>query len=629
MSINNRRSSLRQTRPHTRSSKSTEDTFSPVARQEFPKPQTLKADLLVDCVVIDNTKFQPKEDLINRTGHTLKEDKVVKQGHSPLFKSPKTRDRKKKKRTWSWEGSSRDRQQYDPSDTEEEEEEIIRVDEMGYSSDEDERYTHRLRKQQRPNYRIKPIKGLKTKDVARRERTQDEDTADFYQTGSSDSYMETDEQDSEEEAKREREERLEQWKLHRARRRAATWSEEDLAPAREDKRRERRDQRRHSKNRDHPSTSSHHVNRSKQHRSSILAQLGDSSSEEEGEEEEKAFVREREKETLDPVEREKDDQSEDELSYLNKHDVLKQRTRKKSAMPFLDRRRRAQHRAALRGKGVEVSSTNSDSEDEDQLSSSHESREESGSSVNEDDFIVEEDLTDSASQMNHLEVQYMIPNQFQMVSTLPIESCLRIIIEAYVIEILKPGFLKKIDRENISTYKTAIDIIDRRLDGTRDSAIASMGWTSEFKTALDKSPYLDVKYDLYKDDIVCDACQTTKYHITMSLTVCIDPVHPRYFNHLTGTGAGKYIVFHTGKVCGNRAYIYHTFRHYRYLLFCDVRDRVEEFQQSKDGQRYQNNSNKIMAHLRKKQLILRWVNHLYYILEQVSRYSEDRLDLSI
>ncbi|RKP14206.1 hypothetical protein BJ684DRAFT_15457 [Piptocephalis cylindrospora] len=465
---------------------------------KFPRPKVLVADLVVDCVLVDNTAFKPRQNLSLRPRR-----------HLTCLES----------------------------EEEEEEEEEEEVDET-----DDELYTSKLRtRKKKPSYRLKSAKSLRFTHLDRQREEND-----LYQL--SESTSEADEVDSEEEAKEERKKRLELWKLHRTRRRAA-WSDDDVIPT--GKNDETGSDHEYQRVVLRPSLleTSSKARKTKKHPGrSILAQIQSANSETEEE-----FIRDKRKDTADPVEVEDSEISEDEMSYMNKKGILKQRIRGRNSITFSDRRKKAQRHAMLRGMGKDISSTDSSSEEDDASQSN--SDDPSDALVDEDHFIVEEDEEDLASQKSLLEAQGMIPSQFRLTNSLPMESCLRIIIEAYVIELLHPGFLQKIDKENIVTYCSAMESLDRRLDGVRDSSIASMGWTSEFKNSLDASPFLDVEYDVHNADIVCEACHSTKYHITMSLTVCIDPVHPRYFHastwvlriHITGKGSGKVYTYHTGK----------------------------------------------------------------------------------
>ncbi|KAJ3559106.1 hypothetical protein NM688_g538 [Phlebia brevispora] len=139
-----------------------------------------------------------------------------------------------------------------------------------------------------------------------------------------------------------------------------------------------------------------------------------------------------------------------------------------------------------------------------------------------------------------------------------------------------------------------LQIARRKIEGMRDSLVASSVWRSNFKKTLTTYPEFEtIGLDFAMPG--CDACRLGGRLSTLVGRVRGEPYDRTTFRPLkrgnesselddsNEGGDRKKKEFHLGRFCAKRTRVWHSFTHWEYALFKTLSGEVEELRQRQDG----------------------------------------------
>ncbi|OBZ82922.1 Uncharacterized protein C17H9.06c [Choanephora cucurbitarum] len=267
---------------------------------------------------------------------------------------------------------------------------------------------------------------------------------------------------------------------------------------------------------------------------------------------------------------------EDDLEFLDKSDILKERTRGKQVSRFsealsrlkADRKSRlAQYDRGERGPIEEFAVDSSDEESEDD-----------DSDKNEDDdsdngFVVDDDIIDGF-RVENSKAMMELPPEFSKTRILSFKRQLMAYIEYLVELVVNPVFDPSKYTYSIAStarYCLAKEAVTKRVQAYRDSMVTSDVWLSSFKEALDKySKWEEMKEPIYDIDIKCEACRTNK---PASMKIALSDMN----------GQGDQEIFYLGSECCRKGQMYHHFKHFASHMFLKVKTIVDDIRSKHRG----------------------------------------------
>ncbi|KAI8080424.1 hypothetical protein BDF21DRAFT_418991 [Thamnidium elegans] len=246
-----------------------------------------------------------------------------------------------------------------------------------------------------------------------------------------------------------------------------------------------------------------------------------------------------------------DDIHDEELNFLDKSDILQERTRGKKVSRYSEALKKlADKKSRLdsyRGeKGPIDHFINDDDSDDDDESE-------------QDDFIVDDDMidgeknTDIESEMNKVEM----PAEFSSARTQSFSKQLSLYIK-YLVELsLNPTYNVLVTNNK---FKIAKNAVIRRVQSYKDSMVTSDVWLTSFKEAMDKYPNWILK-QVYEDSLFqCDACRSNK-PARYKVILCSDEIPSQ-------------VTLHIGSECCRKGQMYHRFYHFELHMYNKVKKQV-------------------------------------------------------
>ncbi|KAI8645726.1 hypothetical protein BD408DRAFT_411430 [Parasitella parasitica] len=262
-----------------------------------------------------------------------------------------------------------------------------------------------------------------------------------------------------------------------------------------------------------------------------------------------------------------DDDINDDLNFLDKSDILQERTRGKRVHKYTENLKKLKDRKSklsqydkVGGGPIETfinsRTTVSSSEDEED------------SDQTEDEFVVDDDIVDGirvTNQAPHAE----LPAQFSKAKLMSFKRQMDVYIQYLIELILNPVF----DISSQPKYVLAKDVVMKRVKGYRDSIATSDVWYPNFKDDLDSYPnwLLQTEHLASTADLVCEACRANKVASTAI--------------KLYSDDASESETYYLGSECYRKALIYHEFKHFETHMYQKVKNLVYD-------RRYRANSSK-------------------------------------
>ncbi|KAG9284271.1 hypothetical protein G9A89_002081 [Geosiphon pyriformis] len=191
---------------------------------------------------------------------------------------------------------------------------------------------------------------------------------------------------------------------------------------------------------------------------------------------------------------------EEEEIDLDKSAIIEKRTRGQRESRYRDSLRKLLARKRDKTKDISINLDKDDNDDNDDDGEEEEAEEEELTQTedpNDDlrDFIVEAGEDEDISNIE-------LPEEFA--STQNLEYHFKVFIQYLIYLVMVANYS---DIEKHQYFRSSMKIIDRKIDGYRDSLVASSVWTLEFKRCLNFYP----KYtSYYSPHAFCDACNSSK-----------------------------------------------------------------------------------------------------------------------
>ncbi|KAJ3744711.1 hypothetical protein DFH05DRAFT_1524336 [Lentinula detonsa] len=193
-------------------------------------------------------------------------------------------------------------------------------------------------------------------------------------------------------------------------------------------------------------------------------------------------------------------------------------------------------------------------------------------------FIVEDDGTGLAS----------LPVEFSMESHQDLSHSFKKVFQFFVHIAVHPPVERhdfmEMQMKNEAYFSVPLNAARRKIEGLRDSLVASSVWRPEFKGPLEKYPELDlVQLDFAVPG--CDACNLGARMSTLNgrlLGEAYDrlgfedlDVSDEYLNEGESEGESR-VEFHLGRFCARRTRVYHDLSHWEYMLFKAINEEVDD-----------------------------------------------------
>ncbi|RXW20760.1 hypothetical protein EST38_g5103 [Candolleomyces aberdarensis] len=233
-------------------------------------------------------------------------------------------------------------------------------------------------------------------------------------------------------------------------------------------------------------------------------------------------------------------------------------------------------------KGAKPGSLFGSDEDEDEDGSSSEEDED------EEDFIVEDDPLAAP----------LLPAEFSMETHQDLSHQFKKVFQFFVHVAVQPSKKRRkfmetnMDEEEY--FSVPLAVTRRKLDGLRDSLVASSVWRPQFKKALETYP----EFTLNSLDFAvpeCDACHLGRRISTMCGSLSGKPYDRMGFRRLKkkrGSDSDSEEEeealkkeFNLGRFCARRTQVYHEFCHWEYDLFSAIDKEIEELRSMEKNKR--------------------------------------------
>ncbi|CAO3689938.1 unnamed protein product [Rhizopus stolonifer] len=256
-----------------------------------------------------------------------------------------------------------------------------------------------------------------------------------------------------------------------------------------------------------------------------------------------------------------DETDDDELSFLDKSDILKERTRGKRESNYTkdleklkDRKSKLNSYNTNERGPIEryLGSSGEDDSDEDSLQEDFNE---------ESDFVVDDDTIDGVKMTNRNmdkqgEEVVDIPAEFSRNRALSWSKQFKIYIEYLVAQSLATNF------EPTNRFILAKNAVVRRVQSYKDSMVTSDVWLAGFKESMDLYPNWVPQGRINTlSEVFCKACRSNK-PATLTLKLCSDEDDPG-------------VTFSLGRECYRKGELYHRFTHFETHIYDKVKSEVE------------------------------------------------------
>ncbi|OCH94983.1 hypothetical protein OBBRIDRAFT_884303 [Obba rivulosa] len=283
-----------------------------------------------------------------------------------------------------------------------------------------------------------------------------------------------------------------------------------------------------------------------------------------------------------------DEEKSDLLDEIDEDKIIEPRFRTRNKKTAYQKNLEKIKRRKL-GKKSLTPSSESDSEDTDEpapfshakpheKSSSNVSQSANDDGAADDSFIVEDDGA----------VAPELPAEFSMNTHQDLMHHFKIICQLFLhLAVQKAGDREAAMAELLQKeyFSVPLQVTRRKLDGLRDSLVASSVWRQDFKNSLARYPEFELTHLDYTVP-GCDACHLGSRLSTLEGRLSGDPYDRTTFESLEGSedseahgddvnGAPKR-VFSLGRFCGMRTKVFHKFMHWEYHLFEALSREVED-----------------------------------------------------
>lgn len=263
----------------------------------------------------------------------------------------------------------------------------------------------------------------------------------------------------------------------------------------------------------------------------------------------------------------------EELDFLDKSDILQERTRGRKVSRYTEALKKLSNRKSkldsYQGESgpIEKYSTTSKAieidADSDSSSGVDEGNDNNNNSDDLEDFVVDDDIIDGEknavqdSEMAFLEM----PAEFSKARTNSFSKQLKIYLEYLVALSINPLFDITTNRQ----YQIAKNTVLRRVQGYKDSIVTSDVWLTSFKEAVDKYPEWEFVIG-ENDDLwgfgffTCEACRSNK------------PASAKVI--LSSDTSPSSITLHLGSECCRKGELYHQLYHFELHMYNEVKSKV-------------------------------------------------------
>ncbi|KAI8075420.1 uncharacterized protein B0P05DRAFT_547444 [Gilbertella persicaria] len=246
----------------------------------------------------------------------------------------------------------------------------------------------------------------------------------------------------------------------------------------------------------------------------------------------------------------------DDLNFLDKSDILNERTRGKQVSRYSEALKKLKDRKSKLAqyekgqKGPIDDYATKDSDMGINSVSGFDSEEEE--SEEESDFVVDDDMIDGEKTAVQ-EAMMELPPEFSKGRVLSFKRQLEIYIEYLVRLVLNPVF----DSSTSTRYDLAKKAVMKRIQGYKDSIVTSDVWLSSFKSTVDKySKWVQTKDIVYDYAMKCEACRSNK---PAGVKIILSDINDEQ-----------------DSTCCKKGEMYHYFKHFASHMFAKVKTIVEE-----------------------------------------------------
>ncbi|QRV85807.1 hypothetical protein RhiJN_13825 [Ceratobasidium sp. AG-Ba] len=279
------------------------------------------------------------------------------------------------------------------------------------------------------------------------------------------------------------------------------------------------------------------------------------------------------------VDEERDKSDEDIMDGLDEDSVIDSRlrsapmlniktTRRRNTLARLNRRRLGHDTPPVRPESESFGSQ--DENESTQTTYSYGGASDSGSFIDNDD----DELNATA-----------LPDEFSMRTRQPLAYEFKVVIQLFVhLALMRPEERRPFRETKEYDQYSGVFLrrLRRRLDGLKESLVASSAWTAQFKKALDTHPELATS-DLGYPTPGCEACRISSRVSTWQGTLSGDYYDQVTFELITKPEDGDDdndeelpTTFTMGKYCEARVRCYHDFTHWEWKVFETICAEIEQ-----------------------------------------------------
>ncbi|KAJ6630830.1 hypothetical protein B0H10DRAFT_1983301 [Mycena sp. CBHHK59/15] len=215
---------------------------------------------------------------------------------------------------------------------------------------------------------------------------------------------------------------------------------------------------------------------------------------------------------------------------------------------------------------------------------------ESGDSADTSEFIVEDTgpsvaLPTQFSMDAHEDLSFQFKKIFQFMVHIAVHPPAE-----------RKHFMRK-QMKNEEYFSIPLNVARRKIEGLRDSLVASSRWQPHFIALLKKYPDFEEKSHTFSTPR-CDACRINKRISKNTGHLSGFPYDPMGFQELTDLSSetsddegddprykksGNTISFHVGRFCLQRTKVFHDFCHWEYKLFRVISQEVDELHEAEEA----------------------------------------------
>ncbi|CEP12628.1 hypothetical protein [Parasitella parasitica] len=257
-----------------------------------------------------------------------------------------------------------------------------------------------------------------------------------------------------------------------------------------------------------------------------------------------------------------DDDMDDDLDFLDKSDyhldILQERTRGKRVHKYTENLKKLKDRKSKLSQydKVETGPIESFVNSKHHQTFVSSSEDEGDSVVDEDEFVVDDDIVDGKRVTNQA-TSAELPAEFSKAKLMSFKRQMNVYIQYLIDLVLVPVF----DISSNPKYVLARDVVTKRVKGYRDSIVTSDVWLPNFKEDLDRYPnWLQTTHLAYDTDLVCEACRANKAASTAI--------------KLYSDNTSESETYYLGSECSQKASIYHEFKHFETHMHQKIKNLV-------------------------------------------------------